>query len=53
MKRVLLITMLLLGSVLFSFAAEHMFQGRIVDSATGSGVGYATVVLTDAEGKGV
>ena len=53
MKRVLLITMLLLGSVLFSFAAEHIFQGRIVDSATGSGVGYATVVLTDAEGKGV
>lgn len=53
MKRVLLITMLLLGSVLFSFATEHIFQGRIVDSATGSGVGYATVVLSDAEGKGV
>ena len=53
MKRLLLFIILLFGSVTGVFAAEHILQGRIVDSASGNGVGYATVVLTDARGKGV
>ncbi|MBP3382469.1 MAG: outer membrane beta-barrel protein [Tidjanibacter sp.] len=53
MKRIFLIVILLFGSVTGVFAAEHILQGRIVDSVSGNGVGYATVVLTDARGKGV
>ena len=53
MKRIFLFIILLFGSVTSVFAAEHILQGRIVDSASGSGVGYATVVLTNARGKGV
>lgn len=53
MKRLFFIIILLFGSATGVFAAEHILQGRIVDSATSSGVGYATVVLTDARGKGV
>ena len=53
MKRIFLFIILLFGSVTGVFAAEHILQGRIVDSASGNGVGYATVVLTDARGKGV
>lgn len=53
MKRIFLFIIFLFGSATCVFAAEHILQGRIVDSASGSGVGYATVVLTDAKGKGV
>ena len=53
MKRLIFILTELFGSVTFVFAAEHILQGRVIDSALGSGVGYATVVLSDAEGKGV
>lgn len=53
MKRIVLILVLLCSTPLCSIAAEHILQGRVIDSASGSGVGYATVVLSDAEGKGV
>lgn len=53
MKRIVLILVLLCSTPLCSIAAEHILQGRVIDSALGSGVGYATVVLSDAEGKGV
>ncbi len=53
MKRGIFVLALLFASINTLFAAEHILQGRVVDTASGSGVGYATVVLTSAEGKGV
>ncbi len=41
------------GSVTGVFAAEHILQGCVVDSTSKNGVGYATIVLTDGDGKGV
>lgn len=53
MKRGIFVLALLFASINTLFAAEHILQGRVVDTTSGSGVGYATVVLTSAEGKGV
>ena len=53
MKRILLSVIFLFGSIIGVFAAEHILLGRVVDTTSGSGVGYATVVLTDAKGNGV
>lgn len=52
-KLVLLTVIFLFGSTTNVFGSNYILQGRIVDSVTSGGVGYATVVLTDAKGNGV